>query len=156
MNASNFEDLHPGAILLFDRTPKLIEWATNKTETFFQLYTYWLQEKHDNVVVRAMQHIESNYKEGCSLQVVAAYVHVTPNYLSNLFKRETGIAFSNYVSRLRVEKAKPLLSCTKMRMTDIAEHVGFDNASYFTTVFKQLTNLSPSEYRKAHEHSDIS
>lgn len=154
VNASDFEDLHSGAILLFDRTPKLIEWATNKTETFLQLYTYWLQEKQDNVVVRAIQYIESNYKEVCSLQVVGAYVHVTPNYLSNLFKRETGIAFSNYVSRLRVEKAKTLLACTKMRMTDIAEHVGFDNASYFTTVFKQLNNLSPSEYRKSYEHCD--
>jgi two-component system response regulator YesN len=71
--------------------------------------------------------------------------------LSNLFKKETGVAFSNYVSSIRVEKAKMLLAGTKMRMTDIAEHTGFENSSYFTTVFKQLIGMSPSEYRKSQE-----
>jgi two-component system, response regulator YesN len=141
-------DLQPGSLLLFTEIPQIIVWAEQKAETFLRLFEGWLQEKRDNVVIRAKQYIETHYRESCSLQAVSAHVHVTPNYLSNMFKRETGIAFSNYVSKLRVDKAKALLACTKMRMTDIAEEVGFDNSSYFTTVFKQLAGISPSEYRK--------
>ncbi|WP_438444153.1 response regulator transcription factor [Gorillibacterium sp. sgz5001074] len=149
LRADDYDDLQPGALLLFSENRQIIEWAEHKAETFLRLFEGWLQEKRDNVVIRAQQYIETHYRENCSLQAVSAHVHVTPNYLSNLFKRETGIAFSNYVSKLRVEKAKALLTCTKMRMTEIADQVGFDNASYFTTVFKQLAGISPSEYRKS-------
>ena len=149
LKADDYDDLHPGDLLLFTENTQITEWAGHKAETFLRLFEGWLQEKRDNVVIRAKQYIETHYREHCSLQAVSAHVHVTPNYLSNLFKRETGIAFSNYVSRLRVEKSKALLACTKMRMTEIAEETGFDNASYFTTVFKQFTGISPSEYRKS-------
>ncbi|MDF2927370.1 MAG: hypothetical protein K0R57_6284 [Paenibacillaceae bacterium] len=149
LKADNYDDLQPGALLLFTKIPDIMEWAEQKAEAFLRLFEGWLHEKRDNVVIRAKQYIETHYQENCSLQAVSAHVHVTPNYLSNLFKRETGIAFSNYVSKMRVEKAKTLLACTKMRMTDIAEQVGFDNSSYFTTVFKQLAGISPSEYRKS-------
>ncbi|CAM4517271.1 AraC family transcriptional regulator [Paenibacillus macerans] len=55
-------------------------------------------------MVKAKQYIEGNYQQTCSLQTVAAYVHVTPNYFSNLFKKETGISFTHYVSQLRIWK----------------------------------------------------
>lgn len=85
------------------------------------------------------------------MQTVAAHVHVTPNYLSNLFKKETGTGLTNYVAQLRIEEAKLLLQRSRLRMTEIAERVGFDNSSYFTVVFKQMTGESPREFRKRFE-----
>lgn len=97
-----------------------------------------------------MNYVDVHYAGSCTLQTVAAHVHVTPNYLSHLFKKETGEGFSQYVSKLRIEKAKLLLQNTRQSMAAIAEQTGFDNSSYFTTVFKQLTGLSPRAYRKQH------
>ncbi|PZD95759.1 hypothetical protein DNH61_09880 [Paenibacillus sambharensis] len=148
LNASSYEDLNPGSILLMSSVKELAEWASAKGRDFIALFAGWMQEKQDNVVLRAIRYIETHYRESCTLQAVAAHVHVTPNYLSNLFKKETGVGFTNYVSRLRVEKAKALLSGSRLKMMEIAEQTGFDNASYFTAVFKQLTGRSPSEYRK--------
>ncbi|CAM4331067.1 response regulator transcription factor [Paenibacillus tarimensis] len=148
LRACSYEDLKPGAILLMDTAEELESWALAKGRDFIALFTGWMQEKQDNVVQRAIRYIETHYHESCSLQSAAAYVHVTPNYLSNLFKKETGTGFTNYVNTYRVEKAKALLAGSRLRMTEIAGRTGFDNASYFTAVFKQLTGRSPSEYRK--------
>ncbi|AIQ18845.1 hypothetical protein H70357_20685 [Paenibacillus sp. FSL H7-0357] len=148
LKAAGYEALDPGAILMLRSVPELMEWAEGKGRDFIALFAQWLQEKQDNVVLRAKQYIDSHYRGVCTLQTVAGHVHVTPNYLSNLFKKETGIGFTSYVSQLRIERAKSLLAGTKLRMLEIAEESGFDNSSYFTTVFKQLTGKSPSEYRK--------
>ncbi|CAM4163675.1 response regulator [Paenibacillus alkaliterrae] len=150
LKEASYEDLNPSSILLMSSTESLLEWASSKSRDFIQLFARWMQEKQDNVVERAKHYIELHYREVCTLQMAAACVHVTPNYLSNLFKRETGIGFTNYVSGLRVDKAKALLRGTKLKMTEIAEQTGFDNSSYFTAVFKQLTGMSPSDFRKEH------
>lgn len=148
LKAAGYEALNPGAILMLRSVPELMEWAEGKSRDFIALFVQWLQEKQGDVVLRAKQYIDSHYRGVCTLQTVAGHVHVTPNYLSNLFKKETGIGFTSYVSHLRIERAKSLLAGTKLRMLEIAEESGFDNSSYFTTVFKQLTGKSPSEYRK--------
>lgn len=148
LKEASYEDLNPSAILLMNDNKELLEWALCKSNDFLGLFERWMQEKRDNVVVRAIQYIDLHYREVCTLQVVAAHVHVTPNYLSNLFKKETGTGFTNYISSLRVDKAKALLRGTKLKMTEIAEQTGFDNSSYFTAVFKQLMRMSPSDYRK--------
>lgn len=155
LQADNSNDLHLESILLLEEKAKITEWALIKTEAFLSRFEQWLQEKRENVVQQAKQYIELHYKESCSLQLVAAHVHVTPNYLSNLFKRETGVAFSNYISMLRIENAKNLLTFTKMRISEIAEHTGFDSASYFTTVFRQVTGKSPTEYRKEDQNARL-
>ncbi|WP_019639573.1 response regulator transcription factor [Paenibacillus fonticola] len=148
LNAGSLENLDPGPILLAHTVPDLLSWARRKSSDFIELFERWMQEKQDNVVLKAIRYIDENYCGECTLHAAAAHVHVTPNYLSNLFKKETGVGFTNYVSRLRIEKAQLLLAGTRLRMVDIAEHTGFDNSSYFTTVFKQWTGMSPTEYRR--------
>lgn len=145
------ETLHPSPILDMKTVAQLTNWAKDKCSEFLNVFARWLEERQNNVVYQAKQYIEEQYREVCSLQAVAAYVHVTPNYLSNLFKKETGISFTTYVNQLRIDKAKALLEGTKMRMTEIAEEVGFDTSSYLTVVFKQITGQSPREFRKQFE-----
>ncbi|MEK5164211.1 response regulator [Paenibacillus sp. FSL R5-0527] len=146
--AATGEALNPGHILEIQTAAELLAWAKEKCCEFVNLFVRWLDEQRDNVVIKAKQYLEGNYQQTCSLQTVAAYVHVTPNYFSNLFKKETGISFTHYVSQLRIEKAKALLKGTRLRMTEIAEQVGFDNSSYFAVVFKQITGQSPRAFRK--------
>ncbi|OUS75861.1 hypothetical protein B1748_15655 [Paenibacillus sp. MY03] len=147
------DELNPRHILDFESVPALLDWAREKCAEFLGMFQRWLDERQNNVVYRAEQYIQEHYREACSLQSAAAHVHVSPNYLSNLFKKETGVSFTHYVSQLRVEKAKALLQSTKMRMTEIAEEAGFDNSSYFTVVFKQATGQSPREFRKQFDHT---
>ncbi|KAA8747601.1 response regulator [Paenibacillus sp. UASWS1643] len=138
----------PDPLLWIHTIPEVIAWARCKSEEWVDMLMRLTQEQQDHVVTRVIQYIEMNYSSTCTLQAVAAHVHVTPNYLSHLFKKETGQGFSQYVSKRRIDKAKLLLHSTRQSMADIAELTGFDNSSYFTTVFKQMTGVSPREYRK--------
>lgn len=146
--AATDEELNPAHILQFQSVEKLVSWAKEKCTEFVEIFDDWLNRQQDNTVLQAKQYVTSHYREDCSLQTVAAHVHVTPNYLSNLFKKETGTGLTHYVSQLRIEEAKILLQRSRLRMTEIAERVGFDNSSYFTVVFKQMTGESPREFRK--------
>lgn len=145
------EDFNPAQILEFRSVQEILLWAREKGADFLSIFKQWLNSQQDDIVYQAKQYIKNQYYSDCSLHAVAAYVHVTPNYLSNLFKRETGIGLTNYVSQLRIEEAKGLLQYTRLKMTEIAERVGFDNSSYFTVVFKQLTGVSPRSYRRQYE-----
>lgn len=138
----------PDPLLWIHTIPEVIAWARCKSEEWVDMLMRLTQEQQDHVVTRVIQYIEMNYSSTCTLQAVATHVHVTPNYLSHLFKKETGQGFSQYVSKRRIDKAKLLLHSTRQSMADIAELTGFDNSSYFTTVFKQMTGISPREYRK--------
>lgn len=152
LNAAAAGDgLNPARILEIQSVPELLAWARERCAGFLDIFSHWLNEQQDNVVVQAKQYIDTHYQQACSLQTVAAQVHVTPNYLSNLFKKETGIGFTQYISQLRIDRAKALLQGTRLRMTEIAERVGFDNSSYFTVVFKQITGESPRAYRRRFE-----
>ena len=63
-----------------------------------------------------------------------------------MFKKETGISLKQYITDFRIDKAKELLSRADARISDVATEVGFDNFSYFSTVFKKTTGLTPNEY----------
>ena len=69
------------------------------------------------------------------------------NYLSHLYKRETGKAFTSYLKEYRINKAKELLLNTKLSISDIAYDVGFNDAHYFTICFKEVTGVTPTKFR---------
>ncbi|WP_418040502.1 response regulator transcription factor [Paenibacillus xylanilyticus] len=138
----------PDPLLWIHTVPEVMAWARLKSQEWMDMMMRLTREQQDHVITRVIRYIEMNYAGSCTLQAAAVHAHVTPNYLSYLFKKETGQGFSQYVSKRRIEKAKLLLHSTRQSMADIAEQTGFDNSSYFTTVFKQATGLSPREYRK--------
>ena len=74
-------------------------------------------------------------------------VYLSPAYLSRIFKKETGTSFNEYLSGVRIGKAKELLRHPELRLTDIAQMVGYEDQSYFAKVFKRVTGSSPSGYR---------
>lgn len=95
----------------------------------------------------AIEYINENHAEDLSLEVVAQAVELSPYYLSHLFSDELGITFLNYLTRVRMEKAKSLLLNTNMTVQEIAYEVGYNDPSYFTKVFKKLEGRTPTQYR---------
>ncbi len=82
------------------------------------------------------------------LQDVADTVHMSQSHLSTLFSQETGLTFTRYLTALRIGKAKELLATTRLRTSQIAFDVGYNDAHYFSYLFKKTTGLTPSEFRR--------
>lgn len=87
-------------------------------------------------------------RSSLSLREVADYIHLNSSYFSVLFKEKTGMTFSEYVTRSRLQQAKNLLMTTQLPIADIAEEVGYQTVKYFMTLFKEHEGLTPSQYRK--------
>ena len=100
-------------------------------------------------LVDAVKHyIRQNYREDLTRNDLADVVHITPNYLSKRFHSETGMSLREYINRLRVDEAKRLLLSTNATISEIASEVGFDNISYFSTVFRKQCGVSPIEWSR--------
>jgi AraC-like DNA-binding protein len=93
--------------------------------------------------------IHEHLGEELSLTRVADFVNISPNYLSEEFKRVTGCKFVDYIARTRVEKACERLRVSNLRISEIAFEVGFQSLSQFNRAFKRLSGKSPTEHRAA-------
>ena len=91
--------------------------------------------------------IHRSYNQNITLSRVANTVGIHPSYLSRVFKKEYGLNFTDYVNNIRISKAKSLLEQPHLKIHEIAEQVGFNNAEYFTRVFKKNTGFSPLHFR---------
>jgi len=104
--------------------------------------------RYQSVIVKAREYIDANFASGdISLYSTAEYVGISPNHLSTVFAQETGENFIDYITRIRIEKAKQLLRDTDMKSADIAYETGFGDPHYFSNIFKKNTGLSPREFR---------
>lgn len=106
------------------------------------------QEKAEPpVITRAKHFIHEHQDEELSLGQVAKSVNTSTFYFCKLFKKATGVNFTEYVSRVRIEKAKGLLLNPNLRVSEIAYEVGFQSLTHFNRVFKKLMGQSPTQYR---------
>lgn len=103
-------------------------------------------EKDD--VQRAKDFILSNIAQNLSVKDVAEYVHLSPEYFTKLFKRETGQNIKNYMLQVKVDAAKDLLGNPNIPVSVVALELGYNNFSHFTQIFKKFENITPTEYRK--------
>ncbi len=99
-------------------------------------------------VASAIDYIRQNLDRDISRAEIAEAIFLNPEYLSRLFKKETGIALNEYIVREKIEQAKCMLSETDIPVSLIALKTGYTNFSYFSQVFKRHTGLSPLEYRQ--------
>lgn len=95
-----------------------------------------------------VDYVRQNYMNDLSLEEVAEHVNLSVCYLSNYFKGQMGVNFTDYLTQLRMEKAKELLIHTNEKVYRIAEMVGYQNSQYFVTIFKKKLGVTPAEYRK--------
>lgn len=95
-----------------------------------------------------LNYIEKNFQKGITLEEVAEYAHLSPYYLSKLFKKEQEVNFVNYVMERRIELAKELLANTDMPILNIALELSYNEPNYFSKVFKKIVGQTPTEYRE--------
>ena len=99
------------------------------------------------LIDRVKKYIQAHFAENLTLTVLSEVFFVCPAYLSRLFKKKTGINFVDYLTNLRMEKAKEFLAIPSMKVYTVAEMVGYENPRYFSRLFKDATGTSPQEYR---------
>lgn len=101
-----------------------------------------------NYIDYSLKYIASNYYSSVSLHRLADKLHISEQYLSQLFHAETGITFSNYLRKYRIDKSIELMTFSELSLTQIAELVGYMDYAYFSKSFHTVTGLSPKQYRK--------
>lgn len=153
-DASAIPDLSiPTVIQRFDSGQNLSGFQNALQELATQAITLRDQCKggrDGNIVARAKAFMRQHYTESeLDLTDVASRVNVNPTYLSTLFKQETGQCFIEYLTFLRIARAKELLKTTQKRTSDIAFDVGYNDQNYFSKLFKKCTGLSAREFRQS-------
>lgn len=119
--------------------------------TYVELAIRRIREEREQmtwtVLDRAMSYIHDKLQEDISLEDVAEHVHLNPHYFSKVFKQQTGETFIDYLTRLRIERAKELIGEGHLSLKEVCYLVGYNDPNYFSRVFKKVTGLTPTEYR---------
>ena len=103
--------------------------------------------RSNSIVGLAVDYITKHYREGVTLRQVAEDCHVNTSYLGQIFRKETGSAFTDYVNALRIQEACRLLADPTLKVYEIAERVGFTDYHYFLKIFKKVAGKSPTDLR---------
>lgn len=127
-------------------TEQVVSWL----KVFEDKMTAYFAEKknsHTNyTVTQVKKYIADNIRERFTLNDVAENFNITPNYLSQLFKKYNDLGFNEYVSAMKIGEAKKMMTDGNLKLYEISDALGFDNSFYFSKVFKKIEGISPSEY----------
>ncbi len=112
--------------------------------------TNYIAEKYSNQHIKAaISYIHNHLSELLSLDMVSNAICINSSYFSELFKKEVGENFCDYVNMQRIKTAKRLLNHTTLSIQEISERCGYKSIGYFSTCFRKITQKSPSAYRRA-------
>ncbi|QUO31654.1 response regulator [Faecalicatena sp. Marseille-Q4148] len=111
---------------------------------------------YQHIISLVMQYVYSHYGEDISLSLLSSKVHLTPNYLSKIFKDTVGINFKEWLTQYRITKSQELLRESSHKVYEICSMVGFNDYKHFSSVFKKYVGCSAKEYRTSHLQSDFS
>lgn len=123
-------------------------------EEVFEIHGYSgiRNEEYTAPIRNAIRYMEEHYPESLALSDVAGHVGLSAEYLSRLFKEETGVKFVVYLNNLRLKHALRLLESTNLKVYEVAEQVGYSNLSYFSTVFKKNFGQNPFDYKNNYKN----
>jgi len=105
-------------------------------------------QPYADIVSKAKSYVQSHYQNDIGVDLIAGHLNITPNYLSRVFRSQTGVKLIEYLSEVRISKAKSLLKNPNIAIKNVARLVGYHNSKHFTKVFCKMTGKTPSEYQK--------
>ncbi|TCS78091.1 two-component system response regulator YesN [Muricomes intestini] len=127
---------------------EVMQFLKEQVMKLFSEYVFTCMNEENRPIREAKRYIRENYQKSISLDIVGAQVGFNAAYLSTLFKREAGYTFSEYLTQVRMERAKELLKETDDNVAVVCENVGYNDLKNFTKNFRIYTGLRPNEYRK--------
>ncbi|GGA30359.1 response regulator transcription factor [Paenibacillus physcomitrellae] len=132
------------------RTIQQIESIVLKTaeETMERLGERFM-DKNAKLVHQVCSLIDQTYHEPITINSLSDQVYLSPNYLRSIFKEKTGMTIHDYLTKIRLDKAKLLLADGSLKVQDIAQRVGYESTSYFISLFLKNQGVTPNEYRKS-------
>lgn len=153
-NNKNLSDIIDKKALRYDSVIKketLEDIIRELKEIFTKVLQYFKVTDFKNtsrVVEEMKDYVENHLGEDISLDILAQKVHMHPMYLSKIFKKESGMTFISYLTDIRVNKAKELMQDITLKTYEISQKVGYYSPKHFSKVFKSITGVTPTEYRK--------
>lgn len=132
----------------FNTIEEVKDWIKGICIKLMNYISYKRQDNCKLLLEKAKDYINNNYSdEDIGINKVSNYLHISPCYLSMIFKKETGETFLNYLVSIRLEVAKDLLRASNLKTFEIAERIGYSDPNYFSYFFKKNFGISPREYR---------
>ncbi len=135
-------------VLSYDNYEQLRKWFTDKLTISCRNIMTRKEEQSSSVIDKAKEYIGKNFNKEISLDDVSRGVDISPYYFSKIFKEETGENFIEYVTNIRIAKAKELLVSSDMSMKEICSEVGYSDPNYFSRTFKKNVGVTPTEYKE--------
>ncbi|ULT54877.1 response regulator [Neobacillus drentensis] len=144
------QDLYRKSTGSIDNMSNWIKYFINKAVDYTEEVT-----KPQSVISKVKEYINKNLSNDISRDDMANFVFLNPDYLARIFKKSTGLSLSEYITEQRIERSISLLIYSDIPISEIALNVGYDSFAYFSSKFKKITNVTPSEYRKKYRKSEI-
>ena len=135
-------------VLSFDNYELLRKWYTDKLAISCRNIKLRREAQSSSVIDKAKDYIAARYNKDISLDDVSREVDISPYYFSKIFKEETGENFIEYVTNIRITKAKELLENSEFSMKEICAEVGYSDPNYFSRTFKKNVGVTPTEYKE--------
>lgn len=148
--SSFFTDYEDGYRSIYKQAsmPEVLHWLEHLKDGLCDHLSAVQKTQTNKIVSQVKAYIDSHLDEKLLLPEVASVFHITPNYLSILFKRYLGIGFSEYITKQKINYAKTLLNEGQLKIYEIADQLGFESAFYFSKVFKKVEGCSPRDYKQ--------
>lgn len=132
----------------------LCAWVSVALNEFIELVYSSQDSRKVTQIHPAINYIDANYDKPITLNEIAKVCHLSVSRLAHVFKEQMGITIVDYITSVRIERAKQLLLATEQNCTEICFQVGYNNQSYFTRTFKDLVGMTPRQFRARNKRQD--
>lgn len=144
----NARDEYLPQIIEMNNFDQMKNWFLSKVSEACKNILSKKEEKSNSIIEQAKTHIKENFAKDISLDDVSRTVNISPYYFSKIFKEETGVNFIEYLTNVRIDKAKELLRKTDYSMKEICVICGYSDPNYFSRSFKKNVGVTPTEYKE--------
>lgn len=127
---------------------ELLNIFKEKITRLFQIFEESKVIYKDNIVMQACQYVIEHIDENISLTTISEKLAISKNYFCSLFKQETGENFLNFVTRMKMKRARFLLKHENLKVYEVCDRLGYTDTTYFTRLFKKYVHITPNEYKK--------
>jgi len=138
-------------VMHIDNQEDLCAWISTALNEFIELVYSSQDSRKITQISPAINYIDANYDKPISLADIAKSSNLSVSRLAHIFKEQMGITIIDYLTSVRIERAKQLLLATDQNCTEICFQVGYNNQSYFTRIFKELVGMTPRKFRVANQ-----